>query len=98
MGTVTIFCDFGTPIDTLRQEIQRLCAACADWDGRRCEVAVVDTTDQKIQIRTVVSASSAEGLWRLRCELREKIVTYLAANEMGRSLSRVQPDHALGTS
>ena len=98
MGTVTIFCDFGTPIDAFRKEIQRMCAACADWDGRRCEVAVVDATDQKIQIRTVVSASSAEGLWRLRCDLREKMVTYLAANEMGRSLSRVRPNQALGPS
>jgi small-conductance mechanosensitive channel len=92
LGTVLIRCDHATPVDTLRREVQRICATCADWDQRLCEVAVVDATEWRIEVRIVVSACNASALWRLRCELRERIVAYLAAHEMGRALSRPRTD------
>jgi hypothetical protein len=103
MGVVMVRCDYATPVDALRKEIQRLCATCSDWDRRRCDVAVVDiavadAADLRIQIRVVVSAGNAGALWRLRCELREKIAAYLTSHEMGRGLVRSRPDQQLGPS
>jgi len=98
LGTVKVVCDYATPIDALRGEIQRLCASCADWNRERCEVAVVDATDQRLQVRVVVSANDGEALWRLRCELREKLVSYLASHEMGRAVSRARAGERLGPS
>jgi small-conductance mechanosensitive channel len=88
LGTIFMHCDYATPVAVLRAELQRMCAAHPSWDGRICELAVTDTSNQSIELRAVVSARDADALWKLRCDLREQLVSFLGEHEMGSALPR----------
>lgn len=77
MGTVLIHTDFLVPVDAVREELTRLLKASPIWDGRVNVVHVTDATNGRIELRLLMSASSAPRLWDLRCEIREKMVDFL---------------------
>ncbi|MDD4886235.1 MAG: mechanosensitive ion channel [Thiomonas sp.] len=84
LGTVFLWVDFAMPIDPLRVELKRLCAADPDWDGRLAVVHVTDTTETALQVRFLVSAANSARAWELRCRVREGLIAYM---------QRVYPQH-----
>ncbi len=89
-GTVTVACDFSTPVDRVRVELERICAASPHWDRRTCSLQVTDATDRSMTLRAVVTGATAGECWELRCEVREKLVRFLHALEGGRYLARAR--------
>ncbi len=79
IGQVFLYVDYRTPIDDLRTELDRMVRESKLWDGNVVNLQVVDTTEQTIQLRILATASDASRVWDLRCELREKMIAYLAA-------------------
>jgi small-conductance mechanosensitive channel len=79
LGTVFLWLDYTTPVDAVRAEAQRLCEASRHWDKRLCLVQVTDTNEQAMQLRVLVSAADSGAAFDLRCELREGLLTFLAA-------------------
>ena len=77
IGTVFVWVDYGMPMQILRTEAQRICAASPAWDGRHCKLDVTDTADHGVQVRVEVTAADADLLWRLRCDVREGLVDFL---------------------
>jgi hypothetical protein len=53
------------------------------WDGRVVNLQVVETTPESIKLRALVSARNSPRAWDLRCEVREKVTTWLQAEHPG---------------
>jgi small-conductance mechanosensitive channel len=79
LGTVFLWLDFSVPLDKVRTEFERVCHANALWDQRVCVMHVVDTTDRAMQIRLLVSAIDSGTAFELRCQIREAMLSFVAA-------------------
>lgn len=77
LGAVTLYADYTLPVQAVREELERIVQGCDKWDGRVCNLQVVDATEQTIQLRALVSAASSPAAWDLRVEVREKLIAYL---------------------
>lgn len=89
LGTVMLWLDFATPLEPLRAEVKRLVQADPDWDRRVCTVVVLETSERAMQVRILVSASSAGQAFDLRCRIREASIAFLA-REYPQSLPQVR--------
>lgn len=79
IGTVFLWLDYRVPMAALRDELKRLCAGTAEWDGRVCLLQVTDTSDSAMQLRALVSASDSGRSWDLRCRVREGLIAFVQA-------------------
>jgi len=81
LGTVFLYVDFMVPIEEVRAKAKDVVSASAIWDKRVFGVQVTDWKTDSIEVRVLVSADSAGKLFDLRCEVREKLLTYLQQRE-----------------
>ncbi|MET0748130.1 MAG: mechanosensitive ion channel domain-containing protein [Rhizobium sp.] len=77
IGTVMIYLDYSVPVAALRSKVEEIAAASALWDRRVVNVAVTDFRESVLEIRILVSASSAGRTFDLRCEMREKLIEFI---------------------
>jgi small-conductance mechanosensitive channel len=77
LGPVILHLDYRAPIDAIREQAKAICEASPDWDRKVCGVQVTDTRESTIEVRVLVSASTAGQAWNLRCEMREKLIAFL---------------------
>jgi small-conductance mechanosensitive channel len=80
IGTVFLWVDFGLPLEPLRAELQRLCQAASEWDGRVCLLQVTDANERAMQVRALVSSVDSSLSWDLRCKVREGMIAFIQAN------------------
>lgn len=80
-GTVYAWVDHGTDLDELRIEVGRQLADNPNWDGRFFVVQVTEIAEHAVQVRVLVTASSAPVLWSLRCDLREALLPHLTSRD-----------------
>ena len=78
LGSVFLWVDFGFPVDPLRQELAKICEGNPNWDRRVCGIQVTDMSERAMQLRILVSSSSASQNWDLRCFVRERLIDYIA--------------------
>lgn len=83
LGTVMLYLDYGADLSGLREELARLTAAHAAFDGRVAKVQVTDTSELTMTVRVLVSASSPGEAFDLRCHVREGLLTYLREHQPG---------------
>ena len=93
LGTAFLWLDYRTPMAAVREELARLCAADARWDGRVCIAQVTETDRETMQVRLLVSARNSGDLFDLRCAVREWLIAYLQARHP-ESLPRLRMDLA----
>lgn len=86
IGTVFLQADFTTPVERLREELNRLCETNPNWNAQTCRLVVSDMSDRAITLRVTVSADDADKLFDLRCEIREGLIAWLSHTENGRFL------------
>lgn len=77
LGSVMLWVDYGTPLSPLRSELERICKASPEWDGRVCVLQAVDTSERALQVRALVSAADSSRAWDLRCRVREELLAYM---------------------
>lgn len=77
IGAVFLWVDYKMPLAPLRQELESVCRATSQWDGRVCLLQVTDTSERAIQLRALVSAGDASKAWNLRCTVREALVRFI---------------------
>ena len=70
--------DYRLPVDPVRAELRRILEDSPLWDRRDWVVQVVDTTPTTMVLRALMSSPDAPTSWDLRCEVREKLVAFLA--------------------
>lgn len=84
LGTVSLECDYATPVELLRTELRRIVTASKLWDSQVCSLQVTELQGRSITVRALVSAPNPGALWDLRCEVRERMVSFLHELEQGR--------------
>jgi hypothetical protein len=47
------------------------------WDGKTNVLQVTDAKEHTLEVRALASAANASQSWDLRCEIREKPVTFV---------------------
>jgi small-conductance mechanosensitive channel len=80
LGTVFLHVDYSVPLDALRTKLDDLVKGHPDWDGRVAEIVAFESRPTTLEIRALISAGDSGAAWRLRCHVREGLVTYLQQN------------------
>jgi len=78
IGTVLLYVDHAAPIALMRAKLDELVSASPLWDGQVVNLQVSDALEHVIQVRLLVSSASSPKAWDLRCEMREKMIVWLA--------------------
>lgn len=77
LGTVFIYTDYHISVDLVREEIRGILQEDPRWDGKVWGVQVTDSSKGQMELRILVSASNAGDAWDLRCEVRERILSFI---------------------
>ncbi|PKQ34687.1 MAG: potassium transporter KefA [Actinobacteria bacterium HGW-Actinobacteria-11] len=77
LGTVYLDLDWRVPMDALRAEFTRIVEASPAWDGRSSSALVTDAQGGYVTVRLVMSAKDSDDQWTIRCEVREKMMSWL---------------------
>jgi hypothetical protein len=77
MGAVFLYLDFLVPLEKVREETQRIVEESKLWDHRVFAFQVTDFKSNSVEVRILASAKTSPELFDLRCEIREKILSFL---------------------
>ena len=77
LGTVFLYLDYQVPLGELRKELKRLVEQNPKWDGKVCGLQVTDTKQNTIEVRALISSTTAGSAWDLRCEVREGLIEFV---------------------
>lgn len=80
LGTVFLYVDYKVPLDALRAELTRILEASPLWDRKVNVLQVTDAKERTLELRALASARDAGTAWDLRCEIREKLITFVQKN------------------
>jgi len=81
LAPVLLWVDYTITLEKIRLELARICRASPNWDGRICQLDVVDMTERALQLRALTSAADASRAWSLRCHVREELIRYLCEQQ-----------------
>jgi len=79
IGAVLFHVDYAAPVDKVRAKVEELVKASPLWDGKTCNLQVVEATRGPVELRALVSARTAGQLFDLRCHVREQVLAFLQA-------------------
>ena len=77
LASCMLYADYSLPVEELRQELFRVLQGTKLWDGKMWALQVTDLTEKSMQVRALMSASSASIAFDLRCHVREQLVHFL---------------------
>lgn len=80
LGYVYLYTDYRLPIDELRNYYFEAVEQHEKWDGRVKNIQVTDSDGYTMQLRILMSARNASDAWDLRCDMREKLITFIQEN------------------
>lgn len=80
LGTVFLYVDYTVPVEAVRRELHGVLEASEFWNGKAWGLQVTNTTPQAMELRLLMSADDASAAWSLRCEVREKMITFVQQN------------------
>ena len=72
-----IYVDYRAPVETIRQKLTEIVKQSPHWDGNVINLQVTDAKERTVELRCMMSASSAGRAFNLRCEVREKLIDFL---------------------
>ena len=94
IGSALLYVDYRAPVALIRDQLSAIVKGSKRWDGRVVNLQVTDAKEQTIELRCLMSASSAGNAFDLRCEVREKLVDFLQ-KEHPEALPRQRADLAM---
>ena len=77
LAQVTLEVDYSTPVEAVRQKAGEIVGSSRLWDKASWNLQVTDTGAHTMRLRVVASAADSAAAWDLRCEIREKLISYL---------------------
>ncbi|MFP4314449.1 MAG: mechanosensitive ion channel family protein [Alphaproteobacteria bacterium] len=80
LGSVFLYTDYTMPIDAIRSKLAEILDGNEKWDGKAQVVQVTECKPDTMEIRILVSAKNSPTTWELRCEVREKLITFIQEN------------------
>jgi small-conductance mechanosensitive channel len=91
VGSVFWWVDYRLPVAPLRAELERLCRAAPEWDGKLALLQVTDASERAMQLRALVTARDSPKAWDLRCRVREGLIDFIQ-REYPQYLPRVRAE------
>ncbi|NDV99317.1 mechanosensitive ion channel family protein [Salipiger sp. PrR002] len=89
IGGVLLYLDHCADIDRIRAKMNEICRESELWDGNVCHLQVNDFRERVMEIRILASARNAPRTYDLRCEIREKLITWIQ-RDMPEALPRTR--------
>ena len=80
LGTVFLYVDYRLPVDELRHELLKILDQSPWWDKRVSALQVTDSKETTMELRALMSVADSSSAWELRCEFREKLITFIQKN------------------
>jgi small-conductance mechanosensitive channel len=80
LGSVFLYTDYTIPIDPLRKELDRVLNEDPKWDKKVSVLQVTNATERTIELRALMSARNSPDAWDLRCNVREKLISFIQKN------------------
>jgi small-conductance mechanosensitive channel len=77
LAPIILQLDYSTPIERLRAKVDEIVGNSKLWDRAVKNVQVTDARENYMEVRVLLSARNASEQFALRCEVREKLITYL---------------------
>lgn len=77
LGTVYMDLDWRVPVAAIRARFSEIVEASPAWDGRVATTFVTGSQGGFVTLRFTMSSKDSDDQWALRCEVREKLVTWL---------------------
>ncbi|GAA2088966.1 mechanosensitive ion channel family protein [Actinomadura alba] len=78
IGSVLIHVDWAVPVDDLRKKLHEFLSDHPLWDRREWVLQVTEVLPNGlIQLRALMSAADSASAWDLRCDVRERLVSYI---------------------
>jgi small-conductance mechanosensitive channel len=77
LGTVFLRVDYTVPVQAVREELFRILEASKLWDRKVRVLQVTEAHERTLELRALMSAANAGEAFDLRCEVREKLVTFI---------------------
>ena len=77
MGSVTLYLDYTTPLDPLRQHFEKLLNESPLWDKDAQAFQVIDTSEKTMTVRMLMTAINSPTAWDLRCMIRERMIDFI---------------------
>lgn len=83
LGTAMFYTDYTIDVARVRAKLEEIVAASSLWDKRVVGLQVTDMREQTMELRALVSAADAGAAFDLRCEVREKLMAFIASEYPG---------------
>ena len=97
IGSVVWYLDYTAPVAAMREKLKEFLDESTLWDRDVQVLQVIDTTQETMQLRALMSAKNSPTAWDLRCEIREKMISWLQENHPGalpRRRGQIQMDQS----
>jgi small-conductance mechanosensitive channel len=97
LGSVFVWVDYTFPVEEGRAALKTIIEGSRLWDRRFWNLQVSDADAKSMQLRVLATAANSSDSWDLRCEIREKLITFIQEHHP-RSLPklRTEVDRASG--
>jgi small-conductance mechanosensitive channel len=79
LGTAFLHVDRTADVPRLRRKLTEIVSADPLWDGRVCGLQVTDSFPAHLELRCLVSAADSGRAFDLRCNIREAMTAFIAA-------------------
>ncbi len=80
LGWVLIDVDFKAPTEEIRQAFIKIVETSTNWDKNLAKLQVVSSSSTSMQLRALMSARDSSSSWELQCEVRERLIDFIASN------------------
>jgi small-conductance mechanosensitive channel len=84
IGAILLRVGYAVSVDGLRQKLEEIVRHNPLWDRKVAKLEVTDIAIDAVELRALVSARTPSQTWDLRCEVREKLVAFLQAQQFQR--------------
>ena len=82
IGSVTWHTDYSVPVDAMREKLKEFLSESKLWDGDVQVLQVINSGEESMELRALMSAKNSPTAWDLRCEIREKMIFWLQQNHL----------------
>jgi small-conductance mechanosensitive channel len=80
LGTVFLYTNHAVPVEEIRRKLHEILQNSDRWDKKAWGLQVTDSTYITMELRALMSAENSSVMFDLRCEVREKLLAFLADN------------------
>lgn len=77
IGTVFFHVDYSVPVERLREKLKEFVNGNPLWDGQVAVLQVTEARERTLELRALVSAATSPKAWDLRCQIREKMISFI---------------------